>query len=355
MIVPFFISHRGCPHQCVFCNQQRISGAEGTLPEACEILDRITVYTASGRKGPVEVAFYGGTFTSLARVDQERMLFPLRPLLASGAVSAVRVSTRPDAIDAETVAFLRENGVGIVEVGVQSMDDEVLAMAGRGHVAADVERAAAVLQDAGIAVGVQLMPGLPGDTPAVSLHSLRRVLRLHPAFIRIYPTVVVDGTVLADMYRSGRYSPLGLSAAVSLCKIMLHEAMKADVPVIRIGLQPTADLEAPGAVLAGPWHPAFRQLVEGELLYDLAERLTAGFPGGSEVSIICAPSRVSDVVGQRRRNLERLRDHRGVRVTGVAGSTSLSPFALEIVHSGGTIAGNILEHLTYEQEVASFV
>jgi histone acetyltransferase (RNA polymerase elongator complex component) len=343
-IVPFFISHQGCPHRCVFCDQEQISGRNGSLPSGDEI--RATLAASGGE--PVEVAFYGGTFTSLPRADQERLLAPLQPLRAAGLVRGVRLSTRPDAIARATASFLREMGVTTVELGVQSMDDRVLAAASRGHTAADTEHAFAVLREAGIAVGAQLMPGLPGDTPATALASLRRVLALVPDCIRLYPTVVVAGTKLEELYRRGAYSPLTLDAAVSLCAVMLRDCMAARVPVIRIGLQPTDGLAS--AVVAGPWHPALRQLVAGELWYGLLERLVARLPAGTAVTLACAPSRISDLVGQRRRNVRRLAEAWGVTVTNVTGNATLAHDALEITHPGGTIAGTL-----QQQEVASLV
>ena len=343
LIVPFFISHQGCPHQCVFCDQERISGQRAGLPEPAEMIATIDRYVASGGGRPLEVAFYGGTFTSLPRHDQEQLLAPLQPLMATGRVAGVRLSTRPDAVDGERARFLASRGVATVELGVQSMDDAVLGAAGRGHASSHVAEAFASLRGAGIAVAAQLMPGLPGDTAESALISLERVLALSPAFVRIYPTVVVAGTRLADLWRSGDYTPLGLDDAVSLCASMLRRCLAAGVPVIRIGLQPTEELERPGTVLAGPWHPAFRQLVESELFYGLLERLAEGIPAGSFMEVACAPRRISDVAGQHRRNLVRLRDRFGVAVTRIIGSARLSHYDLEVVYSGGTIAGNVLD------------
>lgn len=343
LIVPFFISHQGCPHQCVFCDQERISGQGGGLPDSAEMLAAIDRYAATGGGRPLEVAFYGGTFTSLPRSDQERLLASLQPLIDTGRVGGVRLSTRPDAVDGETARFLRARGVTTVELGVQSMDDEVLAAAGRGHDAAQVEEAFATLRGDGIAVGAQLMPGLPGGTAESARTSLERVLALSPAFVRIYPTVVVAGTRLAELWRSGAYTPLGLDDAVSLCAAMLRCCLAAGVPVVRIGLQPSEELERPGTILAGPWHPAFRQLVEGELFYGLLERLAAGIPAGSDLEVACSPRRLSDVAGQRRHNLVRLRERSGLAVTRLIGSDRLAPYDLEIVHPGGTIAGSVLD------------
>ena len=237
LIVPFFISHQGCPHKCVFCNQEIISGCEGYLPSSQELLDKIAAYRASGKQESMEVAFYGGTFTSLPRPIQEGLLLPLQPLIAGGQISSIRVSTRPDAVDPGITEFLLRMRVGTVELGVQSMDDEVLTIAGRGHSAAHTTDASRILREAGLTVGMQLMPGLPGDTPEKALASLDRVLALGPAFLRIYPTLVIAGTKLASLYRSGGYVPMPLAEAIRLCKIMLHRALAVGVKVTRIGLQ----------------------------------------------------------------------------------------------------------------------
>lgn len=343
LIVPFFISHQGCPHKCVFCDQERISGQSSGLPATAEVLETIERFAASAVGRPLEVAFYGGTFTSLPRDEQDRLLAPLQPLIAKGRVASVRLSTRPDAVDDDTARFLAGRGVTIVELGVQSMDGEVLESAGRGHGAAHVERAFASLGSAGVAVGAQLMPGLPGDTPEKSLESLDRVLALGPACLRIYPTVVLAGTRLADLWRSGSYSPLGLDDAVSLCGAMLRRCLAASVPVIRIGLQPTEELERPGTILAGPWHPAFRQLVESELFRGLLERLAMDVPAGSGIEVACSPRRISDVAGQHRCNISRLRERFGVVVRRIVGDNRLPPYGLEIFYSGKIIAGSVLD------------
>lgn len=349
IIVPFFIAHQGCPHQCVFCNQVKISGGAETIPSLDEILAKIAAYRDNAGGRALEAAFFGGTFTSLPMSLQERLLAPLQPLLESGELSSVRVSTRPDAIDYETAEFLGTMGVGTVELGIQSMDDAVLDLAGRGHTAGDVESACRILTGKGFRVGGQLMPGLPGDTAVTAIATLRRTLALEPDFLRIYPALVIAGTELERMYRSGEYAPLGLAEAVALCKAMLHEALKASVPVVRIGLQATGDIQADGAVVAGPWHPAFRQLVEGELFFDLAVSLTADMPSASPVRLSCAPARVSDLTGQRRANLHRLRE-RGLEVASVKADPALSPMELRVEAEHFERIGNMLSDLNYPED-----
>ena len=354
LIVPFFISHQGCPHRCVFCDQAKISGGEGNFPTATELLARIDAYRASGRRKSVEVAFYGGTFTSLPQPVMEHLLLPLQPLFARGDICSIRVSTRPDAIDPGVTDFLVRSGVRTVELGVQSMDDEILTLAGRGHTAAHVAQACRILQGAGVAVGMQLMPGLPGDTAKRALESLARVLALRPDFLRIYPTLVLAGTKLAALFQTGEYAPMPLAETVRLCKIMLHAALAAEVPVIRIGLQPTGELDPAGVILAGPYHPALRQLVESALCYDLLHKLTGEIHAEAPVMVFCAPGKVSDITGQRQSNLQRLERELGVRVASVRTDPTLSPREIRVTSLQEEKKGNIVRDLDYTAEGASF-
>lgn len=334
LLVPFFIPHLGCPHRCVFCDQEKVAGATSALPGEAELLGRIAEYRRGAPGREVEVAFYGGTFTALSHLDQEALLLPLQPLIVSSEVASVRVSTRPDAIDAGRAHFLREMGVRTVELGVQSFDAEVLLLSGRGHGAAVVDEAVATLKSAGIAVGIQLMPGLPGDTPERALASLQRALDLKPSFLRIYPTLVIEGTELARRWREGSFRPLALPDAVQLCKEMLAAAERAGISVIRLGLQPTAELASPGVLLAGPFHPAFGQLVESELYFDRMSELLQGVPAGSRVRFGAPAGRRSDLVGQKKGNLLRLRERFGVEAAVV--EEDLAPGTISLHWDGGT-------------------
>jgi histone acetyltransferase (RNA polymerase elongator complex component) len=346
-IVPFFIPHQGCPHRCVYCDQRTVTGRGEALPTAATLLATVAEYRRTSGGGALEVAFYGGTFTALSRQEQESLLRPLQPLLTAGEVASVRVSTRPDAISADGVALLAEHGVGLVELGVQSLTDPVLARSGRGYDAAAVERAFAVLRAAGLSVGAQLMPGLPGDSRATVQATMTRIVGLEPALLRIYPTLVLAGTHLAELYQEGDYRPLTLAEAVDLCKEMVHTAAIAGIPVVRVGLQPTTELAAPGAVVAGPFHPAFRQLVEGERWFDLLTRLAAGFPPEGTLTIRCPAGRESDVAGHRRHNLQRLAALHGRRVTAVTADPALAPTVVRLTGSGGAASGDLLRDLSY--------
>jgi histone acetyltransferase (RNA polymerase elongator complex component) len=346
-IVPFFIPHHGCPHQCVFCNQRAQTGAGNHLPDAATILETVKAYqSSSGGRSP-EVAFFGGTFTALSRGTQERLLLPLQPLLRDGTVCAVRVSTRPDSVSTDGAAFLKSLGVGTVELGAQSMDDAVLARSGRGHTAGDTVRASRILRESGIRVGMQLMPGLPGDSPATARSSLDAILSLEPAFLRLYPLLVMADTPLAEAYRSGTFSPWSLAEAVECCKVLLQSAEQSGVTVVRLGVQASDALASPGTILAGPWHPAFGQLVESARWHDLVALMVAGIPAGSRVEIACARGRVSSLVGQRRGNVALWEARLGVKVSRVAEDASLAVDACLVRWQGGERQGSLLSDLVY--------
>jgi histone acetyltransferase (RNA polymerase elongator complex component) len=323
--VPFFISHQGCPQTCVFCDQRTISGSAGQLPGSVGIASKIRLWKQSAGNRSLEVAFFGGTFTALPPDIQDQLLDPVQPFLNSGEVAGVRLSTRPDSLDVPTVRRLAEKGVRTIEVGVQSMDDGVLASSGRGHDAAASEAALKCIKDCGLIAGAQLMPGLPGDTPEISLQSLKRVIAAGADFVRLYPAVVLGGTELARRYLAGDYQPLSVDEGVAVCKVLLHSALHAGVEVIRIGLQADEGLN-PDSVLAGCWHPALGHLVRSELFFDLLVYLSAPRAGVSQrVTLSCHPTRVSDLVGHGRKNMRRL-NALGISVDRILPDEGLSRF-----------------------------
>lgn len=314
------------------------------MPTAEAILAKIDTWRQTARDRPLEVAFFGGTFTALPVAVQDQLLQPLQGLLASGEIMSVRVSTRPDCIDAATVARLSRSGITTIELGVQSMDDGVLERSGRGHSAAHSENAIRCIRSGGISVGAQLMPGLPGDTAVKSFNSLRRVIAAGVDFIRIYPVVVLRGTVLAQHFLSGDYVPLSLEDGVQLCKVLLHESMLAAVPVIRIGLQADDGLNE-NTVLGGCWHPSLGRLTRSELYFDLLCKLLSTVPAGTTCMIHCHPSRVSEVYGQGRINLKRL-GNRVASVT-VTSDDALTKEELVVACLNHSIKGNIVTDLHY--------
>jgi len=315
MIIPFFIPHAGCPHQCVFCNQKRITG-KSAAPDPSSIPATIIQHLASGhdraRRDPVQVAFYGGSFTALSREVQQAYLEQVLPFIASGRIAGVRVSTRPDAISADGLALLQRYHVGTVELGVQSMDDEVLKLSGRGHTASDTVQAVTMLSAHAFSVGLQLMPGLPGDSGEIFCDTVSKVIALKPDVVRLYPALVIRDTPLEQLYRTRGYSPLALDEAVALCRDALAKFRQAGIAVIRIGLQPTEELGRPGAIVAGPFHPAFRQLVESSLFLEtMGSLLPSGTTSGA-VAFAVNPADLSSAIGQKRRNIRAIRDRYGL-------------------------------------------
>jgi histone acetyltransferase (RNA polymerase elongator complex component) len=318
MIIPFFISHAGCPHQCVFCNQKNISGQIRPVDPATIPKIIITYLDTQVKKGPVQAAFYGGSFTALPRHEQNAYLEAVRPFLQSGQIESIRLSTRPDCISREILAFLKDHSVSTVELGAQSMDDRVLARVGRGHAAGDTMTAVKLLKENGFTIGLQLMAGLPGDSADIFMNTVDTVIRLKPRFVRIYPLLVLKGTPMEELYKNGGYTPLPLDDAVLLCRNALLRFEQAGIEVIRIGLQPTRELEKPGTILAGPYHPAFRQLVESSILLDRMRRYLSG-NGKNSGSLVffVNPRDVSAAVGQKRSNLGVLKKEFGLKNIGI--------------------------------------
>ncbi len=268
-VIPIFIAHQGCPHQCLFCNQRSITGAPEGMVTADEVRETIRTQVAWPRRhpeAPVQVAFYGGSFTGLPMARQRELLGAAQPFLASGQVRELRLSTRPDYVTPEIAGFLREQGVGVVELGAQSLDDRVLGASGRGHSVAQVRTAVACLKEAGIQVGLQLMLGLPGDSTPTALASGRAAAALDPDMVRLYPCLVISGSPLAELYRQGQYQPLSLSRAVALAGRLWSIFNGHGISVVRMGLQPSSSLEK--TVLAGPYHPAFGELVLSRLFFN---------------------------------------------------------------------------------------
>jgi histone acetyltransferase (RNA polymerase elongator complex component) len=302
LIIPVFISHQGCPHQCVFCNQNRITGSE-IPPSPAEVIDYLALHLGTVKSGAV-VAFYGGSFTGLSRELQTEYLGSVNPFIKTGQVSGIRVSTRPDYIDEDVLRLIKSLGVKTVELGVQSLDADVLRFSGRGHTYEDSLRAAALVKENGLELGIQLMCGLPGDNVPKFIVTVTRVIEAAPAFVRIYPTLVVNGAPLEALWRRGGYEPLSLVDAVSQCVSAVKMFRAAGIKVIRLGLQPSRELEE--AVLAGPYHPSFGHLVESELAF---ERMSEALEGerSMKVEFLVNPSELSVYKGIKSYNIEKFR------------------------------------------------
>lgn len=303
-ILPIFIPHAGCPHQCVFCNQRTISGQKsaavaGAQAQIARWLEWLRPSAAN------EAAFYGGSFTGLDAALQRRLLALTDELVERGVVGRVRLSTRPDYIDAERLALLKEHHVYLVELGAQSLDDEVLAAAERGHSVRQVCEAHALLRRFGLQTGLQLMVGLPRQDFASVRRTAALAAAMAPDVARIYPVLVVKDTPLAARYAAGLYAPLTLEEAVEQSAHAYAELTGAGVKVIRIGLQPDAELCAPGNIVAGPFHPSMGELVKSRALRN---RLTPQLQrladaGARSVAIRCPARWQSKLRGQKNCNL----------------------------------------------------
>lgn len=310
-VIPLFVPHQGCPHQCVFCDQRSISGSAESVTAATvtEAIQAAAALPPSGAKR--QLAFYGGSFTAIPAARQEELLSAASDGIARGEIDAVRLSTRPDAIDGAVLERLRRFGVETVELGAQSMDDEVLRLSGRGHTAADVERASAAVRAAGFRLILQMMTGLPGDSDEKDIGTARRIIALHPDGVRIYPTVVVRGTELWRMWKSGEYRAHTVEDAVRVCAKLLPLFEEAGIPVIRLGLNPTETLSG-GEAAAGAYHPALGELVKSRLMLEKAEGLLNGVRPGSRVVLGTSGSSLSQLIGQKKENLRRLGDEFGL-------------------------------------------
>lgn len=269
-----------------------------------------------------EVAFYGGSFTGLDLTVQEHFLRIAQLYVKQGKLTGVRLSTHPSMFNDQIFALLSRFNVTTIELGVQSFDDDVLKQAQRGHTAEDAEQTVKRLQDLRIQVGIHLMIGLPGDSHEISLASTDRTIALQPTSIRIHPTLVIQHTRLARLYQSGYYTPLSLENAVETCKQMVKRFQAHHIPVIRIGLQPTESMER--NILAGPYHPAFRQLVDSALMYERLEKqcVTSGHSDGS-ITITAAPQDISNVRGHKNSNINALRQKFGFTAVSINADSTL--------------------------------
>ena len=308
LVIPIFIPHEGCPHCCVFCNQRRISGFTEKQVSGRDVADIVQEWLA--RKGTtqrkVQVAFYGGSFTGLSQARQQELLGAVMPFWEQGRVQSLRLSTRPDYIDQQRMDLLRQYQVSTVELGVQSMNDQVLDLARRGHTSADVEWAIPPLRQAGMEIGVQLLLGLPGDTRTSLRRTVEQVIALQPDFVRIYPLLVVRNSELAEQYCQGEYTPLSLDKAVVLAAWMKARFDQAGIRVVRMGLQAGPELEA--SLVAGPWHPAFGELVASRLMLRQTRNLLSKAPSEGMLQIYINQRDQSVFRGMRSANVKRLQE-----------------------------------------------
>lgn len=303
--IPIFVPHKGCPHDCVFCNQRKITGVEETddLSGIRETVESHlgSIDSAVGRDGAyIEIAFFGGSFTAIDFSRQEELMKLANEYLISGRIDAIRCSTRPDCITDEILDMLSHYGMSVIELGVQSTDDEVLRLSARGHTYEDVKKAAALIRSRGMSLGLQMMTGLPGDTADKSIKTAGNLISLSPDCVRIYPTLVVEDTKLNDMYEKGEYTPFTLEETVDLCAKLVKMFERSRIDIIRMGLQTTDNINE--NTVRGPYHAALRELVIGRIIRDCIE--TNFDSSANELTVTVCPSLVSAAAGHKRVNKE---------------------------------------------------
>lgn len=267
--IPIFIPELACPFQCVFCNQQKITGKQ-LIPDDRQIIQIIEDHLASFKEKQrhVEIGFFGGSFTGIPLDEQAHFLDLVQPYLKDGMIQGIRLSTRPDYIDNVILNLLKRKNVTTIELGAQSLDDEVLKASMRGHTAEQTEKASQLILKYGFDLGLQMMIGLPGDTPKKALFTAKRIVEMGASNTRIYPTLVIRGTALHQWYSSGKYQPLSLEEAVRQTKMLIPIFEESNVKIIRIGLHPSEGLLSGDEFIAGPFHPSFKELVMTKLWHD---------------------------------------------------------------------------------------
>lgn len=266
-IIPVFVPHFGCPHDCVFCDQAKITNQERSVvndvtgQDVHRIVDEY-LSTMDTKNAVIEISFFGGTFTAIPRSKQEELLSAAKHHLDKGDINHIRCSTRPDYISDEILDFVSSYGMDIIELGVQSLSEDVLLLSGRGHDSKSVEKASVLIKNHGLKLGHQLMLGLPGDNKEKDLESAKRSIKMAPDFVRIYPALVIKGTPMESMLLKGTYKPYSLDEAVEISSEIIDMFNEAGINVIRAGLQPTEEISPGNSLVAGPYHPAFKELTQ---------------------------------------------------------------------------------------------
>jgi len=313
-IIPIFVPHLGCPNDCVFCNQKSISGQMKNITKQ-DIKNTIEFYLENikDKEAHKEVAFFGGSFTGIEEHLQEEYLKAAYEYIVNGKVDSIRISTRPDYINKNILKRLKKYKVQTIELGVQSANDYILKRSGRGHTFEDVKKASKLIRWNGFKLGHQMMVGLPESTRIDEINTAKQLIKLKPKMDRIYPVLVIKNTKLEKDYIKGIYEPIPLVQAVETCKEIYKSFTKKNIEVIRIGLQNTEEISNPdnenSQVVAGPYHPAFRQLVEASVWYDkIFDKIKKLNVKVKEVEVTVNPIDVNNVVGHKRENALKLKD-----------------------------------------------
>lgn len=342
-IIPIFVPHLGCPNSCTFCNQKTISGQSKQVT-AKDVRDTIEYYLSNFKDNNkyVEVAFFGGSFTGIEEEVQEELLQAAFEYIKQKKVNSIRISTRPDYINKKILKRLKRYKVKTIELGVQSTNNYILSRCQRGHTFEDVKKASKLIRRKRFILGHQMMVGLPESTKLDEINTTKALIKLKPKIVRIYPVLVIKGTKLEDEYKNNEYIPLTVNQAVERCKEIVAMFNKKNIKVIRLGLQNTNTIDEPGhnesEVVAGPYHPAFRQLVESSMWYDsILDHIKQFNTKVKVVEIRANPININNIIGHKKENIKKLNEIYDLEVN-VTSDESIRP---------GDFKVNILK--TYEE------
>ncbi|MDE5994405.1 MAG: radical SAM protein [Oscillospiraceae bacterium] len=304
--ISIFVPHKGCPNNCSFCNQKAISGQSKSATEK-DVFDAVNV-ALSHNCNPknTEIAFFGGSFTAIEREQMVSLLTAAKCLLDKYGFEGIRVSTRPDFIDDEVLLVLKKYGVTSIELGAQSMSDDVLALNHRGHTAEDVKKASGLIKQHGFSLGLQMMTGLYGSDFEKDYFTAREIIKLHPDTVRIYPTVVLKNTYLAELFLKGEYLPPTASQTAPFAARLLTEFQNEGIRVIKLGLHSSETVE--GDMVAGAYHPAFREMCEGYIFLDKIEEKLKSKDKGKEYTVFVPKKSLSKAKGLNKRNEKALKN-----------------------------------------------
>lgn len=330
--IPIFVPHKGCPNDCVFCNQKKITGTlkDITVEDIYNTIEE-HLKTLPKENRIIEVAFFGGSFTGIDFDMQGQFLSAAHKYIKTGLINGIRLSTRPDYIDRKILEQLKKYNVTTIELGVQSLDENVLKMSNRGHTENDVYDAVKLIKEYDFSLGLQMMTGLPGDNDEKSIKTAKKIISLKPDFVRIYPTLVLKDTKLEDMYKNGEYSPQEIDNAVMLCKNLLLLFEEANIPVIRISLQTTDEISPNGSLVAGPFNSQFRELVESEIYFDKFLEVLKDVSFDNAI-IFVNTKEISKAVGPKKSNIERINKNCNISIK-IMGRDNIIPGDFIVVNN----------------------
>ena len=303
-ILPIFIPDEGCPFKCIFCNQERITGSLPDIEIKSKIDENLSFFKDKSKK--VMLCFYGGSFTGIDIKKQKYYLETAIEYINNGMISEIGLSTRPDFICPDILMMLKQYNVSTIEIGAQSLVDSVLLLSKRGHTYADIKNASILLKESGFKLGIQLLPGLPGETTRDCITSIKRTIALKPDFVRIYPLLVLKNTELEKLYLKNEYTPLSLDKAVKLSLKMLERFISNGIGVNRIGLQNTKEISKDSDVIAGPFFESFGELVLSEYIFKNVIKQTKGYDKIDKVDIYVGKGMTSAARGHKNNNTSRI-------------------------------------------------